>query len=161
METGRFLMKVKKISLNTKLATVFFILFILVVSVKVLSSTFSKQTGAMLSLSEIKSIRNSLTKECLKQEEISLNKGDNLDEDLEWFKTKAPSYCNCISLRVYSMALQEQDFKEMLIERRKKQFKSEIISLMNSEKAKWVTDFCLSKAQRNTKPKRSYASEKK
>lgn len=129
------------------------------VTFKIMYSHFSAESESILSQSEIVTIRGLLTDECLKQEETSLNKGNNLDEDLEWFKNKAPEYCKCVSLKIYSLVLQEGSLKELLVRREKKEFNQKVLSFMKSDKSKGATDFCLSKALKMTPAKRIYASD--
>ena len=134
-------------------------LIVISVTFKIMYSHFSAESESILSQSEIVTIRGLLTEECLKQEETSLNKGNNLDEDLEWFKNKAPEYCKCVSLKIYSLVLQEGSLKELLVRREKREFNQKVLSFMKSDKSKGATDFCLSKAQKMSTAKRTYASE--
>lgn len=121
----------------------------------------SAEPEGVLSQNEINSIRGLLTDECLKQEESSLNKGNNLDEDLDWVKNKAPEFCKCVSLKIYSLVLQENSMKELLARREKKEFNQKVLGFLKSEKSKDVTDFCLARAQKMPSSKRAVASEAK
>lgn len=121
----------------------------------------SAESEGVLSQNEINSIRGLLTQECLKQEESSLNKGNNLDDDLDWIKNKAPEFCKCVSLKIYSLVLQEDSMKELLARREKKEFNQKVLGFLRSDRSKDVTDFCLARAQKMPTSKRTVASEAK
>lgn len=152
-------MAASQLSSKIKVLASLILLIVMVLGFKIGFSYFNRESEGILSQSEINNIRTLLTEECLKQEETSLNKGNNLDEDLDWIKNKAPEFCKCVSLRIYSLVLQENSMKELLARREKKEFNQRVLGVLKSDKSKDVTDFCLAKAQKMPSPKRAVASE--
>lgn len=152
-------MAVSQLSSKIKVLGALILLIVLALGFKIGFSYINRESEGTLSQSEINNIRTLLTEECLKQEETSLNKGNNLDEDLDWIKNKAPEFCKCVSLRIYSLVLQENSMKELLARREKKEFNQRVLGVLKSDKSKDVTDFCLAKAQKMPSVKRAVASE--
>lgn len=152
-------MAVSQLSSKIKVLGILILLIVLALGFKIGFSYINRESEGILSQSEINNIRTLLTEECLKQEETSLNKGNNLDEDLDWIKNKAPEFCKCVSLRIYSLVLQENSMKELLARREKKEFNQRVLGVLKSDKSKDVTDFCLAKAQKMPSVKRAVASE--
>ena len=152
MTTQNFIFKTKLILLLVLLVTGSFIF-------KYFYTSWQSKSEAVLSQSEINNLKQSVADECLKSEEANLSKGNNLDEDLEWFKLKAPEYCKCVSLRVYSLIIKDNDFKQLLDGHKGKDIKEKAVSYLKNNRLKGLTDFCLSKAQKTSVPKRQFASD--